>query len=213
MATSNELLAKARRLGGSAVIDAPTSWQYFAWKLEYDAERANPDARDKSDLHVLRGLNTLAKGELQWLGKIPPEALIEVRKVGALPEIRAVLSKGVREISEARPSKFHRTTDQVFDNIEKALAEYKKQLQVLTNKKWKFAAIDIGTWLAVGTVEIAAAATGQPFWGLSAVAADQLLDAPKLKDIPASIQKLAKESRELHQSPVGLLFKYQEDAA
>ena len=97
----------------------------------------------------MRGLNTLAKGELQWLGKIPPEALIEVRKVGALPEIRAVLSKGVREISEARPSKFHRTTDQVFDNIEKALAEYKKQLQVLTNKKWKFAAIDIGTWLAV----------------------------------------------------------------
>jgi len=61
--------------------------------------------------------------------------------------------------------------------------------------------------LLTGTLGVTAAATGMPVWALAAIAADQLLDAPKLKDIPDSIKKLAKESSELKQSPVGLLFK------
>src|SRR5690242_21645736 len=67
LATSNELLLKARRLGGSPIIDAPTSWQYFAWKLEYDAERAASEITT-TDLHILRGLESLSGTEMQWLG-------------------------------------------------------------------------------------------------------------------------------------------------
>lgn len=33
MGTSNELLVRASRLKGTPIIDAPTSWQYFSWKL------------------------------------------------------------------------------------------------------------------------------------------------------------------------------------
>jgi len=55
---------------------------------------------------------------------------------------------------------------------------------------------------------VTAAATGLPVWGSAAVVADQLLDAPKLKDIPKSITELAKESRKIKQSPVGMLFSY-----
>jgi hypothetical protein len=55
---------------------------------------------------------------------------------------------------------------------------------------------------------VTAAATGYPVWALAAYAADQLLGAPRLKDIPESIRKLALESQKLKQSPVGLLFKY-----
>jgi len=45
-------------------------------------------------------------------------------------------------------------------------------------------------------------------WGIAAIIANQLLDAPKLKKIPESIKGLAKESKELNNSPVGILFKY-----
>lgn len=62
-------------------------------------------------------------------------------------------------------------------------------------------------WLVMGTLGIAAAATGEAVWGLAAIAADQLLDAPKLKDIPKSIKTLAMESNNLRLSPVGMLFK------
>ena len=37
MMQSTDLLLKSRFLGATPLIDAPTSWQYFNWKLEYNA--------------------------------------------------------------------------------------------------------------------------------------------------------------------------------
>lgn len=207
MSVSNELLIKARRLRGTPVIDAPTSWQYLAWKLEYDAE--NKEREDNlNDLHVLRGLQSLSENEMEWLGKVPPDALVEIRKTGALDEIRSILGNGIEELTTANPSNFHRTSDQVFDNIHAAFERHKNSIEELKSKQWKFAGSDIGSWLVVGSLAVTAAATGMPVWGLAAIASDQLLDAPKLKDIPDSIKELAKESKELNKSPAGILFKY-----
>ncbi len=207
MSVSNELLIKAGRLRGTPVIDAPTSWQYFAWKIEYDAEHKERD-EDVTDLHVLRGLQSLSENEMEWLGQVPPDALLEMRKIGALKEIRSILGKGIDELTQANPANFHRTSDQVFDNIHAAFDQHKKSIDELKSKKWKFAGSDIGSWFVVGSLAVTAAATGVPVWGIAAIVADQLLDAPKLKDIPESIKGLANESKELNNSPVGILFKY-----
>lgn len=206
MGTSNELLVKARRLQGTPIIDAPTSWQYFVWKLEYDAGNMEKD-KNLSDLHVLRGLQLLAENEMEWLGKVPASALIELRKADALGEIRAVLAKGINELALANPTNFYRTSDRIFDNIHTAFAVHRKKVDELSSKKWKFAGTDIGSWFVVGSLAVTAAGTGLPVWGLAAIAADQLLPAPKLKDIPKSIKELAEESQRLRQSPVGMLFK------
>jgi hypothetical protein len=53
----------------------------------------------------------------------------------------------------------------------------------------------------------AAAATGIVSLGLAAYAADQILDAPKLKTLPQKVRTLISESDKLKKSPVGLLFK------
>lgn len=206
MGTSNELLVKARRLHGTPIIDAPTSWQYLVWKLEYDAGHAE-EIEGIKDLHTVRGLQTLAANEMRWLGRVPSAALIEVRKNGALSELRTILAKGIEELVAVNPANFHRTSDQVFDNIQAAFSEHQKNVDVLISKKWKFAGSDVGSWLVVGSLAATAAATGAPVWGLAALAADQLLRAPKLRDIPQSIKALAEESRKLKQSPVGMLFK------
>lgn len=207
MGICNELLVKARRLRGTPVIDAPTSWQYFVWKLEYDAENVERET-NIPDLHVLRGLQSLAENQMEWLGRVPPEALIEVRKSEGIHEIRSILGKGVSELSLADPTNFHGTTDQVFENIRTGFAEHQKRIKELRSKKWRFAGTGIGSWLVVGSLAITAAATGLPAWGIAAIVADQLLAAPKLRDIPKSIQELARESQKIKQSPVGLLFKY-----
>lgn len=207
MSTSNELLIKARRLRGTPIIDAPTSWQYFVWKLEYDAEQSEESAGLR-DLHTVRGLQTLAANEMRWLGRVPPEALIELRKVGALSEVRSILGKGIEELATVNPSNFHRTSDAVFDNIQSAFAEHQENMDALTAKKWKFAGSDIGSWVVVGSLAATAAATGIPAWGIAALAADQLLKAPKLYEIPSSIKALLKENQDLNRSTVGLLFKY-----
>lgn len=206
MSVSNEMLVKARRLNGTPVIDAPTSWQYLIWKMEYDAERAESELKSQ-DLHVVKGLSDLSTGEMQWIGNIPPEALIEIRKVGAMEEIRRILGKGVNDLIEVNPANFHRSRDQIFDNINLAFSQHKKTLDDLSCKKWKFAGTDIGSWLVVGSLEVAAALTGTPVWGLATIAANQMFDVPKLKDIPKSIRDLAEENKKVKKSPVGLLFE------
>ncbi len=207
MSVSNELLVKAYRLRGTPIIEAPTSWQYFVWKLEYDAEHLERET-NLPDLHVVRGLESLAHNEMEWLGRVPAEALIELRKTKAIQEIRTILAKGVKELSLTNPANFHRTTEQVFENIRAAFEGHRKGIAELCSKKWEFARSDIGSWLVVGSLAVTAAATGVPVWGLAALAADQLLDAPKLRSIPKSIRDLAKETQRLKQSPVGMLFKY-----
>lgn len=192
---------------GTPIIDAPTSWQYFVWKLEYDADQSGESVGVR-DLHTVRGLQTLAANEMRWLGRVPPEALLELRRTGALGEVRSILGKGVEELAVVNPSNFHRTSDLVFDNIHAAFAEHQKKVDALSAKKWKFAGSDIGSWIVVGSLAATAAATGTPAWGLAALAADQLLKAPKMREIPSSIKALAKENQELKRSPVGLLFKY-----
>lgn len=205
MAISNEILIKSRRLNGVPIIDAPTSWQYLIWKMEYDSDRAER-ALSLHDLHVVKGLNDLANTDMEWLGNIPPEALIELRKEGAMDEIRHILGNGINSLIEVNPSNFYRTRDQIFENLNSSFTQHKKNIEMLRAKKWKFAGSDIGSWLVVGSLGVTAAVTGTPVWGLAAIAADQLLDAPKLKDIPSSIKNLAKENSKLQKSPVGMLF-------
>ncbi len=145
---------------------------------------------------------------MQWLGKVPPKALIELRKSQALDEIRRLLGGGIEEIAKANPHNFYRTADQIFENIDHAFTEHNKAIKELVKKKWKFAGTDVASWLVVGTMEVTAAATGLPVWGLATIAANQVFDIPKLKDIPASIKELAQESKKLKLSPVGMLFTY-----
>jgi len=187
-------------------MDAATSWQYFVWKLEYDAERTSQEINMR-DLHILRGLESLAENEMEWLGKVPPQALIELRKSGAMDEVRKILGEEIEGLVLADPTNFYRTTDNILENIQAAFIEHRKKIQELREKKWRFAGSSIGSWLVVGSLAVTAAATGQPFWGLAAYAADQILDPPKLQSIPKSIKELADESKKNRRSPVGILFE------
>ena len=205
MNISNELLIKSRRLNGTPIIEAPTSWQYLVWKMEYDAARAEQET-NTHDLHVVRGLEELAGSEMEWLGNIPADALIEIRQQGAMNEIREILADGINDLISLNPTNFYRSRDKIFDNINQAFVQHKKNINELHRKQWKFAGKDIGSWLVTGSLAIAAVATGTPVWGLAAIAADQLLDAPKLKDIPQSIRELVDKNNEVHKSPVGMLF-------
>lgn len=212
MAITNELLIKSARLRGTPVIDAPTSWQYFVWKLENDA-RAVESETHLSGLHILRGLQSIGDNQMEWLGRVPPAALIELRQTGAIVEIRHILTKGVHDLASANLNDFQATTGQVLKNIQDAFDTHKSEIKELRRKKWKFAGSDIGSWIVVGSLAVAASATGHFLLGLASLAAEQLLDAPKLRDIPKSIKQLAAESTKLKQSPVGLLFKYNKEKA
>ena len=206
MAISNELLLKSKQLSGVPIIEAPTSWQYFNWKLEYDAIRAE-NHYSVDGLHVLKGLNDLSHTDMPWIGNIPSESLIELRKQDALSEIRDILGDSIHELIETNPANFNATRDQLHKNIDNSLSMHRKKLEELRQKKWKFAGHDIGSWIVMGGIEVAAALTGTESWGMGAIIAGQFLDPPKLKDIPKTYKDISAEDEAVKKSPVGLLFK------
>ncbi|WP_417887974.1 hypothetical protein [Zunongwangia sp.] len=210
MSVCNELLLKSSKVGGIPLIDAPTSWEYFKWKLEYDSERTYPD-KDYSKLHIVKGLNGLDNSKLQWIGKIPPKGLIELRKNGAINEIREILLKGIDELVNANQFDFTSTSHKVFNNLNFAFNQHQENIKKLTNKKWRIAGKDFGSWLVMGSVEIASACTGNMIFGLPSAVLSQILDAPKLKDLPKTIENIKQteqEKEKLKKSPLGLMFKY-----
>lgn len=205
MSQATDISWKSQSLGGVPLVDAPTSWQYYNWSLEYDAET---DSASNTPLHITRGMQKLADSDMTWLGNIPPEALIEIRQVGALEEIREIISDGVNKVVELRPDNFFRSADKIYDNIQSALSDHERKLDALRAKKLKFAGKDIGTWVVAGSIDVAAAILGTPAWGMASFAVSQLLDAPKITDIPKGIANLKKESIDLKRSAAGFLFKY-----
>ena len=113
----------------------------------------------------------------------------------------------LKELISTNPTNCFRTRDQILFNIDKSFDDHRKKLDELRAKKWKFAGHDIGSWIVMGGIEIGAALTGTPSWGIGAFIADQLLDAPKLREIPQRYLDLVQENEKVHQSPVGILFK------
>lgn len=205
MGQATDILLKSRYLSGVSLIEAPTSWEYFNWKLEYNAAH-QPD--DLTSLHMIRGLQRASETDEDWLGRIPPMALIEMRQQGAFGEIREVLSKGVSEIAVAKPHGYFRSSDQIVDNIRDAFDAHAKEIVELRTKGIKFAGHDLGSMIIAGGIDIASIITGTPTFGAASFAVNQLIDVPKLREVPERFRELRNAHQELKKSPMGMLFKH-----
>jgi len=203
---ANDSYQRSRELRGTPIVRAETSWMWFNWMLRANAQELGDEAL--TGLHIARALGTTVKNEISWLGNVPPSALIEIRKTGALDEIRALLGTGIKELVDARPENFHRTGDKVFDNLYAAFQAHEKQLDALRMKKWRFAGLDVGSFFVVGGIEMTAALTGLPLFGAAAATASRLGVIPTAKDLKEKFGKLKAEDVKLDSTGVGILFKH-----
>jgi hypothetical protein len=209
MGQATDVLLKSQFLGGTPLVQAPTSWTHLNWKLELGAEQ---DAGDRQPLHVIRALQHLEKTDLEWIGRIPPDALLQIRQSGALSEIRSVLTKGISEIASAKPDAFFRSSDQVLKNIDEAFVAHQIEIAKVREKSLKFYGFDIGTWLVAGSIEVAAACFNVPAFGVAAYATSQIADAPKLRELPGRFRELQDERSRFRRSPMSLFFRLKESA-
>ncbi len=206
---ANDSFQRSRELRATPVVRAETSWLWFNWMLRNNALAENSEAL--IGLHLARALGTTVASEISWLGNVPPAALLEIRKVGALEEIRALMSAGIRELVAARPDNFHRTGDKVFDNLHSAFRDHEVKLNELRAKKWKFAGLDVGSFFVVGGIELAAALTGLPLFGAAAATASRLGVVPTAKDLKTKLGQIRGENKALTSTGVGILFKHRGD--
>ncbi len=207
---SNDLYQRSQDLHGVPIIRAETSWLWYKWMLENQSHIQL--SSNLEDLHISHALQTTVPNEITWIGDIPADALIEMRQSGAMAEVRAILRSGIKELIEINPSNFHNTGDKVFKNIDKAFSDHELKLKELASKKWKFAGRDIGSFLVVGSIEIAAAITGHPLYGTAAAVAGMSGLVPTAKEIKEKYKNISNEKNKLLTTGVGMLFKHKKKA-
>ena len=208
MGQATDVLMKSTYLGGTPLIQAETSWQYFKWKLEYNSV-SSPD--NNMPMHMSQGLMRASETDEVWLKNIPVDALIEMRTSGSFEEVRNVLSQGVSELAQVNPSNFFRTSDQIVDNIRAAFDEHQAELKRLTSRKIKFAGYDIGAMVGAAALDLTAIASGIPSIGAASWVANQALDLPKWKEIPARFREIRDDEKGLKQSPMGLFLDHKDE--
>ena len=202
---ANDVVLRGIRLGGNPLIDAPTSWRYFQWKNEYQERPVPDESASKRDVLISKALS-LDGREQRMLSGIPPESLIELRRNGALSELREMICRGVDDVDSASESDLTSVANHLIENIDNALAEHAKQLEALTVSRLKFYGLDVSRWIAAGGFSIAAAAVPEARWLSLLGAAGSVLGASKPEELLARHRDLKSESERLKRSPTGIMF-------
>lgn len=202
MFQSNELLFKSTHLSSIPIIDAPTSWQYFLWKYEYDqkaSKEVNPDLKN------LMLVNALQNNKLTWLGNVPSEALIKLRMEGYLNDLRELFSKDIAQINTADEKTYQETVSNIIGNINQEFYKHMTAVKKNSTGAKKFLGFDIAPWLVTGSISITAASTGNIPLSMLAVGAS-LIGVSSGRDIWKKGKEIIKEKTTLKRSPVGILF-------
>ena len=147
MMQANDVIFKASRLQGNPLIDAPTSWQYLLWKYEYDAGKSTENIRD---VLISNAISVEGSSDIGLLAGLPPETLIELRRAGAMSELRSLIGKGIRNIDTASQSSLGEVGAAVSANLSNAFAEHQKDLRSLSSERKKFFGLDVSRWIAFG---------------------------------------------------------------
>jgi hypothetical protein len=209
MMQANDLVFKSDRLVGVPIIDAPTSWQYLIWKYEYDTERSR---EFNDDLNSTFLVNSLQDDEFQWLGNVPINSIISLRKNGALSDLRSILNKAVGNISTASEKVYIETVNNIVSELNIEFYKHSKELVALASQNKKFYGFEVSSSLLVGGIGIASAVSGNI--PLSAAAAMLgWVGLPSPRELWRKGKELIKEKHDLKRSPVGLLFEAKHKSA
>jgi hypothetical protein len=197
----------ALHFGGTPLINAQTSWQYYTWLLEYESTESPNNAARTTGMHVARALVSEVDQNLSWLGNVPPETVLAIRKSGLADDLRSLLSAGIGELIELNPTNYFRTADQVVANLDHAFQDHQRKLLEARDKKLKLYGLDIGSFVATGAIAVTAALTGNPTLGAVSVLLG-MAGPPNLRELKSKFKTQAEDDLARKSSPTGLLFRH-----
>jgi hypothetical protein len=198
---ANNALAHCDLYGGVPIIDAPTSWQYYLWKLEYSSYSLTPDTvKDSLITHVLHE----ELRDLPSFKGVPLEGVIEIREKETINQLREIFRKNINQITRADSDAIIEVARQVSNNLRDALKEYEQIIKEIPKTVLGITGKAVMITGNVG-LGIAAAAYGSVPLGILAALAGNL-GIPSIKEILNQSRNLYKKHKHIKNSPVGLFW-------
>jgi hypothetical protein len=207
MMQTNDLLFRSARYMGTPVIDAPTSWQYLLWKYEYDSENDGGPRRTREAV-ISKAIQSEGSAEFGMLSGLPAEALIELRRNGAMASLRETIQAGLSEIDLSSPDSFSRVADEVIGTIDRTFEQHDRELRSIASSRRKFFGLDVSRWVATGGLSVAAALAHNVGLAILAAATPSIVGAQSIPDLRKRWQELRSQSQGLRRSPAAILFRH-----
>ncbi|HBS5721935.1 hypothetical protein ACU62U_08745 [Klebsiella aerogenes] len=197
----------AQELGSTPYINADTSWLYYTWLIEYESQNFNVDDDELKNLHMVHALSHGMQDGFSWLGNVPVNKIIELRRNNLMDEIRSVLSSGVDSLVRSSSDSYVRTTQQVIDNVDRAFIEHQRVLDKARREKLRIFGLDVAPCLANGVIAIAGAMTGNV--ALATVSAGLgIIGLPTISDIKSKFKQRQDRLDAYKRTATGILFSH-----
>ena len=159
-----------------------------------------------ADLLIAKAIS-LSGAEHGMLSGVPPDALIELRREGALEEVRKVIQKGMKEIDTASDAALKEVAENVINNIDTAFSQHDQQLKELSSARTKFFGRDVSRWVVVGGLSVAASLIHSVPLGFLA-SASTFAGQPSPLELWKQYKELNAKSDQLRRSPAGIMFRH-----
>ncbi|MCH9292937.1 hypothetical protein [Klebsiella quasipneumoniae] len=197
----------AQELGSTPYINANTSWLYYTWLIEYESKNFDVNNKELKNMHMVHAISEGIQGGFSWLGKVPANKIIELRRNDLMDEVRSVLSRGVDKLINASSESYIETTQQVIDNVDRAFIEHQRFLNKAKQEKLRIYGLDVAPCIVNGIIAVAGALTGN--YALSSISAGLgIYGMPTIKDIKSKFKTRQEKIDAYQKSVTGILFSH-----
>ncbi|MDQ0433508.1 hypothetical protein [Pantoea agglomerans] len=186
-------------------INAKTSWLYYTWLMEYESLNCKVDENSLMQLHMVNALSKGMQGGFTWLGDVPMENILSIRRKGLMEEVRGILSSGVSELVAASSFDYNKSSQKVIDNVDKAFIQHKRFLEKAKKEKQRILGFEVAPFIINGTFGIASALINRPDLAAASFALGTF-GIPTLKEINTSFKKRSEMLENYKKTATGLIF-------
>lgn len=200
-------IRNAQELGSTPYINAETSWLYYTWLIEYESVNFNLNNVELKNMHMVHALSSGIQDGFSWLGNVPTNKILEMRRNNLMDEVRHVLSNGVDDLINSSPDDYDKTTQCVIDNIDGAFLKHQRMIESAKKEKLKIYGFDVAPCVVNGVIAIAGAVTGNVALA-TASASFSIIGLPSIKDIKSKFKERQDRIDLYEKSVTGMLFSH-----
>ncbi|OEJ68833.1 hypothetical protein BHU60_03045 [Klebsiella pneumoniae] len=156
---------------------------------------------------MVHALSAGMQDGFSWLGNVPVNKIIELRRNKLMEDVRSILSNGVDSLINSSAESFSRTTQKVIDNVDRAFIEHQRILAKAQKEKLRIYGLDVLPCIANGAIAIAGALTGNTT--LAALSAGLgVIGIPSISDIKSKFKQRQEKLDAYQRSVTGILFSH-----
>lgn len=197
--------SNAQEFISTPYINAEASWLYYNWLMEYESLDFKLDDESLNNTHMINALSKGMQGGFTWLGDVPMENILKIRRKGLMEEVRGILSSGVSDLVAASPQDYNKSSQRVIDNVDKAFIQHKRFLEKAKAEKLKILGFEVAPFIVNGAFGIASVFVNKPELAATSFALGAV-GIPTLKDIKTSFKQRSEKLENYKNTATGLMF-------